>query len=141
MGAQATSATVRSLVALVSLMPTTAAAETKRPVVWGIMGTGAIAADFTRGLMQLPDAEVAAVGSRSAERATEFAVSMGIDSGVTTLHATYDELVEWAEKPETQQARAPATPPRPPRPLPSSCRPDPLRAPRRGPAASRRRPR
>ena len=31
--------------------------------------------------------------TRSAERATEFAVSMGIDSGVTTLHATYDELV------------------------------------------------
>ena len=64
-----------------------------RKVRWGIMGTGAIAADFTRVLSQLPDAEVAALGSRSADRAMEFARELGIDAGVTTLHSSYDDLV------------------------------------------------
>ena len=64
-----------------------------RKVRWGIMGTGAIAADFTRVLSQQPDAEVAALGSRSAERAAEFARELGIDAGVTTLHSSYDDLV------------------------------------------------
>merc|ERR1719424_1015251 len=64
-----------------------------RKVRWGIMGTGAIAADFTRVLSQLPDAEVAALGSRSADRAMEFAREIGIDAGVTTLHSSYDDLV------------------------------------------------
>jgi hypothetical protein len=64
-----------------------------RKVRWGIMGTGAIAADFTRVLSQLPDVEVAALGSRSAERAMEFAHELGIDPGVTTLHSSYDDLV------------------------------------------------
>ena len=64
-----------------------------RKVRWGIMGTGAIAADFTRVLNQLPDAEVAAVGSRSADRAMEFVHELGIDASVTTLHPSYDELV------------------------------------------------
>ena len=64
-----------------------------RKVRWGIMGTGAIAADFTRVLSQQPDAEVAALGSRSAERAAEFAHELGIDAGVTTLHSSYDDLI------------------------------------------------
>ena len=64
-----------------------------RKVRWGIMGTGAIAADFTRVLSQQTDAEVAALGSRSAERAAEFARELGIDAGVTTLHSSYDDLV------------------------------------------------
>ena len=68
-------------------------ANPDRKVRWGIMGTGAIAADFTRVLSQLPDAEVAAIGSRSADRAMEFARELGIDAGATTLHASYDDLV------------------------------------------------
>jgi len=45
---------------------------------WGILATGGIAATFTRDLATLPDAEVAAVGSRSIESATRFADQFGI---------------------------------------------------------------
>ena len=58
---------------------------------FGASGTGAIAADLPGA--QQPDAEVAALGSRSAERAAEFARELGIDAGVTTLHSSYDDLV------------------------------------------------
>jgi predicted dehydrogenase len=40
---------------------------------WGILGTGAIARQFERGLRSLPEAEVLAVGSRSEASAAEFA--------------------------------------------------------------------
>jgi dihydrodiol dehydrogenase / D-xylose 1-dehydrogenase (NADP) len=64
----------------------------KSKIRWGIMGTGAIASDFTRVLKQLPEAEVAAVGSRTAERAAEFASACELDGDVT-LHASYEALV------------------------------------------------
>jgi len=65
-----------------------------RPAVrWGIMGTGAIAADMVRVLRTMPDTTVAAVGSRTAERASEFADSARLDADATTLHASYDALI------------------------------------------------
>jgi predicted dehydrogenase len=44
---------------------------------WGVLGTGRIAGDFATGLSSLPDAELAAVGSRSAEAAAGFASRFG----------------------------------------------------------------
>ena len=57
---------------------------------WGIMGTGTIASDFVRVLQALPDAEVAAIGSRTAERAASFSETLGVKGA--TLHATYEAL-------------------------------------------------
>ncbi|QKW06153.1 Gfo/Idh/MocA family oxidoreductase [Streptomyces sp. NA04227] len=47
-------------------------------VRWGILATGNIAAHFTAGLLDMPDAEVVAVGSRSEESARTFAERFGI---------------------------------------------------------------
>ncbi len=51
---------------------------TDRPLRWGILATGRIAAKFTADLTLLPDAEAVAVGSRSAEAAAAFAARYGI---------------------------------------------------------------
>ncbi|MEV5613071.1 Gfo/Idh/MocA family oxidoreductase [Streptomyces sp. NPDC052225] len=47
-------------------------------VRWGILATGGIAASFTADLLDLPDAEVVAVASRSEESAKGFAERFGI---------------------------------------------------------------
>ncbi|MEU9338948.1 Gfo/Idh/MocA family oxidoreductase [Streptomyces sp. NPDC048290] len=47
-------------------------------VRWGILATGGIAASFTADLVDLPDAEVVAVASRSTESARAFADRFGI---------------------------------------------------------------
>ncbi|MFJ4470751.1 Gfo/Idh/MocA family protein [Streptomyces sp. NPDC089424] len=47
-------------------------------VRWGILATGGIAAAFTADLVDLPDAEVVAVASRTAESAKGFAQRFGI---------------------------------------------------------------
>lgn len=57
-------------------------------VRWGILGTGRIAATFAEGLQSLPDAELAAIGSRSAEAAHNFAARFG----ATRHHASYAAL-------------------------------------------------
>jgi predicted dehydrogenase len=50
----------------------------ERSVRWGILATGGIAAAFTADLIDLPDAEVVAVASRSTESARAFAQRFGI---------------------------------------------------------------
>lgn len=45
----------------------------KNAIKWGILGPGAIAHKFAQGLKVLPDAELIAVGSRSKEKADQFA--------------------------------------------------------------------
>ncbi|MFI9834325.1 Gfo/Idh/MocA family protein [Streptomyces sp. NPDC051913] len=52
---------------------------TERNVRWGILATGGIAAAFTADLVDLPDAEVVAVASRSEESAKAFADRFGIE--------------------------------------------------------------
>lgn len=59
------------------------------PVRWGILGTGNIAKQFARGLSVLPDAELVAVGSRSAATADAF----GDAFGVPRRYASYEEFV------------------------------------------------
>eukprot|EP00322_Chrysochromulina_rotalis_P029249 CAMPEP_0115850228 /NCGR_PEP_ID=MMETSP0287-20121206/11855_1 /TAXON_ID=412157 /ORGANISM="Chrysochromulina rotalis, Strain UIO044" /LENGTH=331 /DNA_ID=CAMNT_0003304217 /DNA_START=145 /DNA_END=1140 /DNA_ORIENTATION=- len=58
------------------------------------MGTGAIAADMARVLKTLPGTTIAAVGSRTIERALDFAECVGIDTEITTLHGSYNSLIE-----------------------------------------------
>jgi predicted dehydrogenase len=55
---------------------------------WGILGTGNIASQFAKGLSVLDDAELVAVGSRTAEPARAF----GERYGVPRRHASYAEL-------------------------------------------------
>ncbi len=56
---------------------------------WGILGTGKIARQFAAALQRLPEAELLAIGSRSAESAGRFADEFGIPR----RHASYDDLV------------------------------------------------
>ncbi|MFY1688231.1 Gfo/Idh/MocA family protein [Plantactinospora sp. WMMB782] len=51
----------------------TPAGSTGRPIRWGVLGTGWIAGRFVEDLRRLPDAEVVAVGSRTAAAAGRFA--------------------------------------------------------------------
>src|SRR4051794_41162645 len=60
-----------------------------RPVRFGVVGTGGIAAAFTEDLQRLPDAQVVAVGSRSQDTADAFAAAHGIDRA----HPTYEGLL------------------------------------------------
>ena len=55
---------------------------------WGIAGPGSIAVGFANGLQLLDDAELVAVGSRSKERAQDFALRYDIPN----VHGSYDDL-------------------------------------------------
>uniref|UniRef100_A0A7S3T8Y6 D-xylose 1-dehydrogenase (NADP(+), D-xylono-1,5-lactone-forming) n=1 Tax=Emiliania huxleyi TaxID=2903 RepID=A0A7S3T8Y6_EMIHU len=67
-------------------------AEERRPVRWGILGTGSIASDFGRVLTSMRgDAEVVAVGSRSGDRAAAFAAELGLVGACA--HGSYEALV------------------------------------------------
>ena len=55
---------------------------------WGILGTGSIARQFATGLQALPNATLAAVGSRSQEGADTFGSQFGADR----RHASYAAL-------------------------------------------------
>ncbi|HTJ38607.1 MAG TPA: Gfo/Idh/MocA family oxidoreductase [Dactylosporangium sp.] len=57
---------------------------------WGILSTGSIAATFAEDLRLLPDAELAAVGSRSTESAERFAR----EHGAARAHGSWQALVE-----------------------------------------------
>jgi predicted dehydrogenase len=56
---------------------------------WGVIGTGGIAARFVSDLELVPDASVVAVGSRTRDRANEFAGELAIDH----RHGSYLDLV------------------------------------------------
>lgn len=60
----------------------------QEPVRWGILSTGKIAARFTEDLAGMPDAEVAAVGSRTTASAERFAAAHGIGRA----HGSWAEL-------------------------------------------------
>jgi len=62
--------------------------DTTAPFRWGILGTGAIAHQFAIGLTSVPDAELAAVGSRSEESARRFAE----ERGARRAHGSYAAL-------------------------------------------------
>lgn len=55
---------------------------------WGVAGTGWMAGVFVADFAHVPEAEAVVVGSRSADRAREFAAKHGVAEG-----CTYDELV------------------------------------------------
>jgi len=55
---------------------------------WGIISTGFIARQFAKGLTVLPEAELVAVGSRTAETANQF----GDEFDVLHRHASYEAL-------------------------------------------------
>lgn len=59
-----------------------------RKVRWGILSTGNIASSFTEDVRLLPDAEIAAVGSRTPEAAQRFADRYGIPRA----HGSWDAL-------------------------------------------------
>lgn len=59
-------------------------------VRWGILGAGAIARTFARGLGALPDAQLMAIGSRAPETADRF----GDEFGVPHRHASYESLAD-----------------------------------------------
>jgi predicted dehydrogenase len=63
-------------------------AHVVRKFRWGILGTGAIARQFVKGLRSLTEAEVFAVGSRSEDSAAEFAERRNIPR----RHASYEDL-------------------------------------------------
>lgn len=56
---------------------------------WGILGTGAIARTFARGLAQSRTGRLVAVSSRSRDSADRFAAEFGIDRA----HASYDAIL------------------------------------------------
>jgi predicted dehydrogenase len=60
-----------------------------RPIRWGILGTGAMAAGFVQDLKTVQDAELYAVGSRAEATAQRFATAYG----VRRAHTSYEALV------------------------------------------------
>jgi len=67
------------------------ASGTRSGTRWGILATGKIARSFATDLRDVPDAVVAAVGSRTQESAQAFADEYGDED--TRAHASYDALV------------------------------------------------
>ncbi|MGW4970995.1 Gfo/Idh/MocA family protein, partial [Streptomyces albidoflavus] len=79
------------------------------PVRWGVLATGAMAAAFTEDLRQLPDAEVVAVGSRTAASARRFADRFGIPRahGSWAEFAADDQVdVVYVAAPHSEHLRA-----------------------------------
>jgi predicted dehydrogenase len=64
---------------------------TVSPVRWGILATGHIAESLASDLALVEGSELAAVGSRRIEAATDFATKYG--TGATRPHGSYEELV------------------------------------------------
>ncbi len=62
-------------------------------VGWGILATGKIAQTFARDLALVPDARLAAVGSRRLESAQAFAESYAGEGDAPAAYGSYEELV------------------------------------------------
>ena len=62
---------------------------TKEKIGWGIIGTGNIAKEFSRALQLLDDCYIAAIGSRSLEKATQFASVYG-----GKPYGSYEEMLQ-----------------------------------------------
>ncbi len=62
-------------------VPATYSAVPGRPLRWGVVGTGSIAHTVMSDLSLLPDAELVAVCSRSAERGAAFAQGLSLPAG------------------------------------------------------------
>src|SRR3954469_4556590 len=62
------------------------------PTRWGILATGRIAKTFADNLLEVPGAEIAAVGSRSQESADAFAAEYGARSSIRA-HPSYESLL------------------------------------------------
>jgi len=63
------------------------------PFRWGILGAGGIASQFTRDVIRMEDHRVVAVGSRTQEKADEFANRFAIKN----RHDSYEKLVNDSE--------------------------------------------
>ena len=61
-----------------------------RPIRWGILGTGWIANEFASALVQVPGAELHAIGSRSVPSAERF----GGQYGIPRRYPSYEALVQ-----------------------------------------------
>ena len=57
---------------------------------WGILGTGRMAHDFTKGLKELDDAELVAIGSRSMDSARQFAREFNVPN----IHEGYENVAK-----------------------------------------------
>jgi predicted dehydrogenase len=64
-----------------------------KSIGWGILGAGSIATKFATDLKQLDDARLVAVGSRSADKAAQFAQDWGVERG----YGSYAEMLADAE--------------------------------------------
>ena len=65
----------------------------KDPVRWGILGTGRIAGRFAAAIQGTPEANLVAVGSRTAASAAAFADRFGIPlSQVDIVHGDTDKV-------------------------------------------------
>lgn len=62
---------------------------TSRVIKWGIMGPGSISRTFAKDLQQVEGAELIAVGSKSLERAEQFASEFQ----VPRAYGSYEEML------------------------------------------------
>jgi predicted dehydrogenase len=60
----------------------------KNTIGWGILGAGSIANRFAQDLQKVPEARLAAVGSRTADKAAQFAEKWG----AARAHGSYEDL-------------------------------------------------
>lgn len=72
---------------------------------WGVAGPGVIARRFARGMRQIPDGEIVAVGSRDRARADSY----GDEVGVPRRYGSYVELAEDPEVDIVYVATTPAS--------------------------------
>src|SRR4029077_16900826 len=80
---------------------------TPDPLRWGILGTGRIAGDFATAIRRVPDAELIAVGSRSAATAAGFSARHDIEhrhTGMDSLFAAPQVDVVYLAGPASEHA-------------------------------------